>query len=125
MINNRLRIIIPGGSGQVGTVLSRHFHERGHEVVVLCRSSPPVPWRVVHWDGSSLGEWTREMEGSDIVINLAGRSVNCRYTAANRQEVFNSRVKTTALLGRAISQSTRPPSLWMNASTATIYGFAQ
>lgn len=121
MIKNRLRLIIPGGSGQVGTVLARHFHESGHEVVVLARSTQPAPWRVIQWDGENLGAWTSELENADIVINLAGRNVNCRYTAENRQAILDSRSKATKLLGRAISQTAHPPALWMNASTATIY----
>lgn len=120
-MTNTLRIVIPGGNGQVGTVLSRHFHAQGHEVVVLARNPLPAPWRVVSWDGENLGPWTSELENSDIVINLAGRSVNCRYTPANRKAMMDSRIQTTRLLGKAISQLARPPRLWMNASTATIY----
>jgi uncharacterized protein (TIGR01777 family) len=120
-MNRHLRIVIPGGNGQVGTVLSRHFHAHGHEVVVLARKSVPTPWRVVNWDGEHLGDWTSELEKSDLVINLAGRSVNCRYTAANRKAIMDSRTDTTRLLGRAIGQFTHPPRLWLNASTATIY----
>jgi uncharacterized protein (TIGR01777 family) len=120
-MKNRLRIVIPGGSGQVGTILSRYFHNQEHDVVVLARSTSSAPWRVVKWDGENLGEWASELEYADVVINLAGRSVNCRYTAANRVAVKESRTRTTALLGRAIRQSAHPPRLWMNASTATIY----
>jgi uncharacterized protein len=120
-IKTRLRIVIPAGNGQVGTVLSRHFHALGHDVLVLARRSIPAPWRVVSWDGENLGQWTSELENSDVVINLAGRSVNCRYTEANRQAIMGSRTGTTLLLGRAISGLAHPPRLWMNASTATIY----
>jgi hypothetical protein len=120
-MNTPLRIVIPGGNGQVGTVLSRHFHTQGHEVVVLARKAVPAPWRVIQWDGENLGNWTSELENSDVVINLAGRRVDCRYTAANREAIKESRIKTTRLLGRAIGQSVHPPRLWMNASTATIY----
>lgn len=121
-MNSRLRIVIPGGSGQVGNVLARHFYAAGHDVVVLARSAQPTPWRrMVHWDGKKIGGWTAELEDADVVINLAGRNVNCRYTDANRQEILDSRVKTTTLLGDAISQLAHPPRLWMNASTATIY----
>lgn len=120
-MKDRLRIVIPAGSGQVGTVLARHFQQRGHEVVVLARNAQPAPWRIVAWDGKNLGPWTSELENSDVVINLAGRSVNCRYTPANRQAILDSRIETTTLLGHAISQLSHPPSLWMNASTATIY----
>src|SRR5579863_2350247 len=120
-MSKRLRIVIPGGSGQVGTILSRYFHNQGHDVVVLARSTHSAQWRVVKWDAESLGDWTSELEDADAVINLGGRSVNCRYTEANRIAVKESRTKTTALLGRAIRQSAHPPRLWMNASTATIY----
>jgi uncharacterized protein (TIGR01777 family) len=120
-MKNRLRIVIPGGSGQVGAILSRHFHNQGHDVVVLARSTYSAQWRVVQWDAENLGEWTSGLDDADLVINLAGRSVNCRYTAANRAAVKESRTRTTALLGRAIRQSAHPPRLWMNASTATIY----
>ena len=120
-MNKHLRIVIPGGNGQVGTILSRYFHAQGHEVVVLARKSVPAPWRIAKWDGEHLGDWTPELEHSDVVINLAGRSVNCRYTAANRKAIMDSRTVTTRLLGRAIGQLAHPPRLWMNASTATIY----
>ena len=120
-MKTRLRIAIPGGNGQVGTVLSRHFDAQGHEVAVLARQSVPAPWRVAKWDGEHLGDWTSELENSDVVINLAGRSVNCRYTAANRKAIMDSRTETTRLLGTAIRQLAHPPRLWMNASTATIY----
>jgi hypothetical protein len=120
-MTTRLRIVIPGGNGQVGSILSRHFHAQEHEVVVLARKSVPAPWRVVSWDGENLGQWTSELENSDVVINLAGRSVNCRYTAANRKAIMDSRIQTTRLLGLAIGQLAHPPRLWMNASTATIY----
>lgn len=120
-MNKHLRIVIPAGNGQVGTILSRHFHAQGHEVVVLARTAVPAPWRVVRWDGEHLGDWTSELENSDVVINLAGRSVNCRYTATNRKAIMDSRTETTRLLGRAIGQLAHPPRLWINASTATIY----
>ena len=115
------RIVIPGGGGQVGTILSRYFHAQGHEVVVLARRATSAAWRGVNWDGKNLGDWTSELENSDVVINLAGRSVNCRYTPANRKAIMESRIKTTRLLGRAIGELASPPRLWMNASTATIY----
>jgi uncharacterized protein (TIGR01777 family) len=122
-----MKIVIPGGSGQVGTILARALHQQGHQVVVLSRqpiSSPhpaSPPWRVVAWDASTLGPWQQEIDGSDVVINLAGRNVNCRYTAANREEILRSRVTATKLVGEAISQARRPPAVWLQASTATIY----
>ena len=116
-----MKIVIPGGSGQVGTILARAFHGQGHDVVVLSRRAGARPWRVVQWDGSSLGEWRHELDGCDVVINLAGRSVNCRYTAANRQDILDSRVSSTRVVGRAIAAAPRAPRIWLQASTATIY----
>jgi uncharacterized protein len=117
----RLRIAIPGGTGQVGTILARHFQEAGHHVTVIARHPKPAEWKCIPWNGYDLGPWTEAIDGSDVVINLAGRSVNCRYNAANQREIKNSRVITTGLVGRAIKQSAKPPVLWLNASTATIY----
>jgi uncharacterized protein len=124
MTNQARRIVIPGGSGQIGAILARHFHALGDRVSVIARSKIEAPWRVVPWDGQTLGAWTEEIDGADIVINLAGRSVNCRYSRANRREIKQSRVISTQLVGQAIAQSRRPPRLWMNASTATIYRHA-
>jgi uncharacterized protein len=116
-----LRIVLSGGNGQVGNILSRYFHAQGHDVVVLARTITPAPWRVVSWDGANLGAWTSELEDADVLINLAGRSVDCRYTAANRKSIKESRIQTTQLLGQAVGQCVSPPRLWMNSSTATIY----
>ncbi len=116
-----MKVILPGGSGQVGTILARAFHGAGHEVVVLSRQPQPAPWRGVAWDAATLGGWTSELEGADAVINLAGHSVNCRYTAKNRQRIIESRVKSTQIVGQAIAQATQPPRLWLQSSTATIY----
>jgi uncharacterized protein (TIGR01777 family) len=116
-----MKVVIPGGSGQVGTILARAFHGDGHDVVVLSRRSQVRPWRVVGWDGATLGGWQREIDGCDVVINLAGRSVNCRYTAAHRHEILQSRVRSTRVVGQAIAQAVRVPRVWLQASTATIY----
>jgi hypothetical protein len=88
---------------------------------VLTRSPFSAPWQTVHWDGLTEGSWTETLDGADLCINLSGRSVNCRYNAHNRTEIYNSRILTTRLLGRVISRIANPPRLWMNASTATIY----
>jgi uncharacterized protein len=116
-----LRVVITGGSGQVGQILARHFHAQGDTVAVIARHGRPAPWSTVSWDGKSSGAWERELDGADVVINLAGRSVNCRYNETNRREIKESRIITTQLVGRAIAGAARPPALWMNASTATIY----
>ena len=119
-----LRIVIAGGSGHVGSMLARYFHSRGHSVVVLARTTSVRPWRVVAWDGEHLREWMKELEDADALVNLAGRSVNCRYHAGNRREILQSRIKTTRLLGIAIAKVKKPPRVWLNASTATIYRHA-
>lgn len=116
-----MKIVIPGGSGQVGTMLARHFHAKGAEVVVLSRNPAPVAWRVVPWDAQSRGDWAKELDSADVVVNLAGRSVNCRYTPANRREIIESRVKSTQIVGEAIAACARPPRVWLQSSTATIY----
>src|SRR5262245_43996415 len=119
-----MKIVIPGGSGQVGTVLARAFHQAGDEVVTLSRSPAAAPWRVVPWDAgqsATLGAWAAELDSADVVINLAGRNVNCRYTAKNRRLIMDSRVLSTQALGAAIRQAARPPRVWLQASTATIY----
>lgn len=117
-----MKLVIPGGSGQVGTILARALHGLGHEVVVLTRQPTlDVPWRSAVWDATSLGAWQREIDGAQAVINLAGRSVNCRYTPRNRELINRSRVDTTQLIGQAITAAAHPPDVWLQASTATLY----
>jgi len=121
-----MKIVLPGGSGQVGRVLARAFVAAGHQVVVLSRNAAASgsPARVVAWDAKSLGPWATEIDGADVVINLAGRSVDCRYHAANRALMMNSRIDSTRVVGEAIAQAKRPPRVWLQASTATIYRHA-
>jgi uncharacterized protein (TIGR01777 family) len=119
-----MKIVIPGGSGQVGQILARHFHAHGHDVTVLSRNPHPAAWRVRPWDGASPGNWISALEGAGLCINLAGRSVNCRYNAANRRAIYDSRIHSTRLLNEVISTLANPPRLWINASTATIYRHA-
>ena len=116
-----MKIVMPGGTGQVGTVLARAFHGEGHEVVILSRRPERAPWRVLAWDAETLGDWAAEFEGADAVINLAGRSVNCRYSPANRRAIKESRVNSARAVGEAIAGATRPPRVWLQMSTATIY----
>jgi len=119
-----LRIVLPGGSGQVGRVLAGYFQERGHHVTVLTRLPYAETWQTVRWDGETVGPWTEYLEGSDVCINLTGRNVNCRYTAANRTAIYESRIRSTRLLGEVIGVLADPPRVWLNASTATIYRHA-
>jgi len=121
-----LQIVIPGGSGHLGTILARHFHEQNHVVTTISRYPKPREWQTVHWEPNEMGPggeyiWAECMQSADVVINLAGRSVNCRYNTSHRREIRNSRIFATELIGKAIAQSSRPPRLWLNASTATIY----
>jgi uncharacterized protein (TIGR01777 family) len=116
-----MKIVIPGGSGQVGTLLARAFQRDGHEVIILSRNPGVAPWRCVYWDAETAGEWMAEFDEADVVINLAGRSVNCRYNAANRTLIKQSRVKSVRIVADAIARAKRPPPLWLQASTATIY----
>ena len=114
-----MKIVIPGGTGQVGAILSRALTAAGHDVVLLTRR--PQGASQVAWDGQTLGPWASVIDGSDIVINLAGRSVSCRYTKANLTEMMHSRVRSARVLGQAIAAASRPPRAWLQMSTATIY----
>lgn len=116
-----MKIVIPGGTGQIGTFLAREFTALGHDVTVLSRTHHKLPWRVVHWDAEHLDSWAAELEGADVVINLAGRSVNCRYTPANRKLILESRVRSTRIIGQAIAAAKNPPAVWLQMGTATIY----
>jgi uncharacterized protein (TIGR01777 family) len=109
-----MRILIPGGSGHLGTLLARDFHQRGDEVIVLSRDPQPQPWAVEPWSRAAF-------DGADVVINLAGRSVDCRYSEAHKREIMQSRIETTREVGEAIAEAKRPPRVWLQASTATIY----
>jgi uncharacterized protein (TIGR01777 family) len=119
-----MKIILPGGSGQVGTMLAKALHARGDDVLVLSRKPSPAPWRTAAWDGTTAGAWVKEIDGADAVIHLSGRSVNCRYTPANRKEIIESRTLTTRAVGQAIAQAARPPRVWLNAATSTVYRHA-
>ncbi|AYG84427.1 Epimerase family protein [Streptomyces hundungensis] len=114
-----MKIVIPGGTGQVGTVLDRALTAAGHEVAILTRS--PRGEREVAWDGETLGPWADVVDGSDVVINLAGRSVSCRYTETNLRAMMDSRVRSARVVGEAIEAAARPPKVWLQMSTATVY----
>ena len=117
-----MKIILAGGTGQVGRMLIRTWTHAGHDCVVLTRHPSVNPAvRTVAWDGCTLGPWVTELDGADLVVNLAGRSVNCRYTEANLQRMLRSRVESTRVIGQAIALAENPPKLWLQAGTATIY----
>jgi uncharacterized protein (TIGR01777 family) len=102
-------------------VLARAFAAKGHDVVVLSRKPTEAAWRMARWDAETVGGWASEIDGADVVINLAGRSVNCRYNAVNRHVIKESRIRSTSAVGEAIARAARPPRVWLQASTATIY----
>ncbi len=120
-----MKVVLAGGSGQVGNILAGHFHAKGDGLVVLSRKpAAGTPWRTAQWDARTPGAWQAEIDGCDVLINLAGRSVNCRYNAKNRAEIRDSRVDSTKVLHQAVAAAQRPPAVWLNASTATIYRHA-
>lgn len=117
------RIILAGGSGYLGNALARKFLALNYEVIVLTRSPRQRPdgVREVVWDAKSLGDWAALVNGADVVVNLTGKSVDCRYTEKNRRLIIASRVDSTRVLGKAITVAKNPPRVWLNASSATLY----
>ena len=120
---SKQRIVLAGGSGFLGGELAKHFGALGWEVVILTRTPKPRSdsTREVAWDTKSLGDWARELEGATAVVNLTGRSVDCRYNAKNRRDIMESRVNSTRVVGKAIANCKAPPHAWLNSSTATLY----
>lgn len=123
-LHRPLQIVLAGGSGHLGTILRGHLSARGHAVRLISRQRFPESSKAIWWDGRNLGNWVQRLSGTDVLINLSGRSVDCRYTAVHRQEILESRVRTTQLLGEALQRLDAPPRVWLNASTATIYRHA-
>ena len=121
------RLIIPGGNGFCGRVLANWFIQQGWDITILSRRSHynQPGTKTVAWDGKTIAAWVEELEGADAIVNMAGRSVNCRYGRANRDEILQSRMESTALVGKAIAQCANPPAIWLNSSTATIYRHAE
>src|SRR2546425_7834200 len=105
------RIVLAGGNGFIGRLLVKSFVAGNYEVVILTRSpgAGETAIRQVRWDGRTLGDWAGELEGADVLINLAGRSVNCRYNPRNRREILESRVDSTRVLGEADARCCTPP----------------
>lgn len=117
------KIIIAGGSGFLGSLSARYFLSQGWRVVVLSRTRQKRSRLIKHlpWDGKSIGPWQQELEDAEVLLNLSGRSVDCRYTEANREEILSSRLDSTRCLAEAVAACKNPPRLWINASSATIY----
>jgi len=118
------RIVIAGGSGFLGTALARHLHNLGCEVVVLSRgrSRSDLPWRFEQWDARSLGIWTDVLDGAAAIVNIVGRTVDCIKTPDHCDEILRSRVEATRVLGDACCEVASPPPVWVQMSTAHIYG---
>lgn len=118
------KVILAGGSGFLGTALAQHLSASGYEVVILSRGLPGATThaRTVHWDGCTLGAWTEELEGATAIINLAGRAVNCRHTAAHRREIVQSRINAVRVIDAALQRAIAPPTIWLQQSSLAIYG---
>jgi uncharacterized protein (TIGR01777 family) len=125
---NKRTILLAGGTGTMGRILQQHFAGHGWDVVVLTRhprrhSAAGITF--LPWDGRNIGAGAERLEGAEVVVNLAGRSVDCRYNARNKAAILNSRVDATNALGLAIARCTTPPKLWVNLSSATVYRHAE
>ena len=118
------KIVIAGGTGFLGNILVKHYQNADTEIVVLTRNAKPAHdnVRYVQWDAKTLGNWIKELEHSDVIINLVGKSVNCRYTEKNKREIISSRVDATKVIGQAINACLFPPRVWVNAGSAAIFG---
>jgi uncharacterized protein (TIGR01777 family) len=114
-----MKIIIAAGTGFLGKNLEKYFTEKGNEVYILTRN--PKRENEIHWDAKTLGEWKSLLENSDVLINLTGKSVDCRYTEENKQEIYSSRINSTKVLQQALDNCINKPKVWLNASSATIY----
>jgi hypothetical protein len=121
-----MKIVIAGGSGYLGTLLAKTF-DANDDVVLLSRNPKPTfgNVRTEVWDGKNLGDWHHELEGAQLLINMTGKSVDCRYNEKNKREIINSRLDSVRVLGEAISKVKYPPSCWIQSSSATIYRHAE
>lgn len=121
------KIVLAGGNGYLGTVLAKHFKPLVDEVIILARKAAPADGniRTIVWDGKTEGDWVEQLNGADLLVNLCGKNVNCRYTEKNKQEIFDSRLIPTALLNKVVARMENPPKVWINSSSATIYRHAE
>ncbi|MCA6067857.1 TIGR01777 family oxidoreductase [Chryseobacterium sp. RG1] len=114
-----MKITIAAGTGFLGKNLERYFTEKGNQVYILTRN--PKRKNEIYWDAKTLSEWKNYIENTDVLINLTGKSVDCRYNEKNKQEIYSSRIESTKILQQAIDQCINKPKVWLNASSATIY----
>ena len=121
------KIILAGGSGYLGKVLASYYKDKATNIIVLSRSKREdrENIRFVLWDGVNKGPWVQELEGADLLINLCGKNVNCRYTEKNRKAILRSRIEPTKLLGEVIADLSEPPACWIQLASATIYRHAE
>ncbi|RKR82441.1 hypothetical protein BDD43_2621 [Mucilaginibacter gracilis] len=121
------KIILAGGNGYLGKVLTAYYRDKATEIVILSRSPKAVSGNVktLVWDGKTPGDWVSSLQGAQLLINLCGKNVNCRYNKKNRAEIFASRLIPTKLLGDVIEKMEQPPQLWINITSATIYRHAE
>ena len=117
-------LVLAGGNGFLGHHLRQHFTQLGYRVVVISRSPATGP-DAVQWNARTLGPWAQVLEGAAVLVNMAGRTVDCRYNSANKQEIMASRVDSTRVLGEAVAACRTPPKVWLNSSTATIYAHTE
>lgn len=117
------KLILAGGTGFLGSTLSTYFQSQFDEIVILSRNQAKMKGKVrrITWDGKTMGSWTEELEGADVIVNLTGKNINCRYTEANKQEIISSRIDSTNIIGEAIKKCKTPPGLWINFSAIAIY----
>src|SRR3569833_910722 len=121
------KIVLAGGNGYLGTVLAKYYKDKAEEIVILSRHEKQAEGnvRTIIWDGKTRGKWTAELVNADMIVNLCGKNVNCRYTEKNKAEIFASRLLPTELLGEVINDQHEPPKLWINLASATIYRQAE
>lgn len=126
MVQHRERgsVVIAGGSGFLGRSLADYLSSRGWQVVILSRHPPRChgPWSHVSWDARTLDSWSQTLEGASGLINLVGRSVDCVKTPEHQDEILRSRIESTQVLGLAVRRLASPPPVWVQMSTAHIYG---
>jgi uncharacterized protein (TIGR01777 family) len=122
------KIIIAGGSGFLGKSIINFFDENEYEFVILSRQDFAIHKKncsVKIWDGKNIGDWQHEFENAKAIINLSGKTINCRYTEPNKKQILTSRIDATNAIGNAILQCKNPPKVWLNASAATLYKYTE
>lgn len=120
------KLIIAAGTGFLGQVLTNHFRDKFEEIIILTRGESKIKDTIkyVNWDVKTFSGWEKELENATVLINLTGKSVDCRYTKKNKKEILLSRIESTKILNKAVTRCANPPKHWLNSSTATIYRFS-